>query len=261
MTTPADRLVEFSAHLDTTENMLIEFKERIDRRLKSINDFQFSNRHEIRSAKLGDAKPLAAFAASKVEDDETGGNLAEALDISHGICDVLRDEYKAVKAGKNISSPMTVTLGAWNAFNGLFRQIDILRQNTPTQSVEDDHIPNLGKMVEDDELVERFQHLMPLVALFDDEGSLDALQAAITRLQSQSERWVKIEDIPDEWKQGRYVDLTVDGQRFVDCKYLQDAADVGYVGDKKGWVDEFNLWIDRKITHAMLPIAPPKMEG
>ena len=79
---------------------------------------------------------LAAYRASKedggqsVEDDELEDDLAEALEISRGICEVLRDEYEAVKAGKSISSPMTVTLGAWDAFNGLHRQITHLQSQS-----------------------------------------------------------------------------------------------------------------------------------
>ena len=137
-------------------------------------------------------------AASKpVEDDE----LVEALEISRGICDVLRDEYKAVKKGDPILSPMTVTLGAWNAFNELHRQI--------------------------------------------------------ARLQAVSNPWIKISDMPEEWKDGRSLDIMykyidTDPVRITNCCYLSDG---GIFNPNRSC----QLCMEN-VRHAMLPPAPPQQK-
>ena len=66
----------------------------------------------------------------------------------------------------------------------------------------------------------------------------------LTRLQSQSANpWVKIEDIPEAWKDGRDLDVT--------------HKTLGRITDCEGDVIADLL---EGITHAMLPIAPPKTE-
>jgi len=80
--------------------------------------------------------------------------------------------------------------------------------------------------------------------------------AAITRLQSQSaDPWVKIEDIPEEWKDGRPLDLiykyiNAEPVRIPNCKYLDD-GDVWDPNRKR-------RLIRKRITHAMLHIALPQ---
>ena len=81
----------------------------------------------------------------------------------------------------------------------------------------------------------------------------DTLRQAITRLQAAPNPWVKIEDIPEEWKDGRLIDLysPLLG-RVVDCYFLNEHwADTNNLGKSKisGQLEQ--------ITHACLSSAPP----
>ena len=88
---------------------------------------------------------------------------------------------------------------------------------------------------------------------------LRLIEDAITRLQSQfADPWVKIEDIPDEWKDGvTEVDLYVTyfdesgKHRLTDCKF-NCKHDEWETPDY--YLSDFAVYP----THAMLPVAPPK---
>ena len=152
------------------------------------------------------------------------------------------------------------------------------------------YFPDASK-VEDDELVEQlremFEHYQTVNNSFeanhakaphsDDIIELDepvfkdrqdALQAAITRLQSQSANpWVKIEDpIVESWKDGRDIDLLVatdalTPHRVTDCAFIAGVWKYKHLGrGMRVILEEFDDDPIVKITHAMLPIAPPKTE-
>ena len=119
--------------------------------------------------------------------------------------------------------------------------------------------------VEDDELVERLRLSLENIDNSDvwwidspDRGGVDAdaLEAAITRLQSQSANpWVKIEDIPEAWKDGRAVNLAIRLMGEDDLHIMFACA----MNDEV-WYDQQGFEILNTVTHAMLPIAPPKTE-
>ena len=87
----------------------------------------------------------------------------------------------------------------------------------------------------------------PLVKLM-----LDA-KAAITRLQSQSANpWVKIDDIPEEWKDGRLL--------LGYCLANETQFEIWCEEKTANFVSVHAWGEDIDITHARLPIAPPKTE-
>ena len=82
--------------------------------------------------------------------------------------------------------------------------------------------------------------------------------------------WIKISDIPEEWKDGRRVDLVVD----IQGEYVISVRNCKYCAKRNKWMRSAEKYhykhggfifpveiSDRfganKITHAMLPIEPP----
>ena len=138
--------------------------------------------------------------------------------------------------------------------------------------------------VEDDELVVGLQEINRAMKMYfnkDGENKTgEAIQIfsdnatiplkAITRLQSQSERWCfDMENIPNEWKDGRSVAFRqVLTRPFSDNPTKEHYHfEIGYyVGrgelenDLDGWCFEADV-ITAHDCDACLPIAPPKMEG
>jgi hypothetical protein len=95
------------------------------------------------------------------------------------------------------------------------------------------------------------------------EGSFkDGWRARAAKAESD---WVKIEDIPEEWKDGRTLDLWIIQApkyafRLTDCtwgyeEYGSDAEDCFY----DDWGNPVS--INGNITHAMLPPQPPTIES
>lgn len=82
---------------------------------------------------------------------------------------------------------------------------------------------------------------------------INLLEQAIARIQTPPNPWIKISDIPEEWKDGRRLDLIsiFDGRRM---NYYWDA-------DVKGWSNGngFVYFVD-DISHAMLPPATPQQK-
>ena len=70
--------------------------------------------------------------------------------------------------------------------------------------------------------------------------------------------WVRIEDIPEEWKDGRTLDLWVYGVRQGNCTYdLKCPYDLYWKCETEYGVINFP---EEEITHAMLPLLPPQAE-
>ena len=87
------------------------------------------------------------------------------------------------------------------------------------------------------------------------------LQEAISRLKQS--QWTPIEDIPEEWKDGRNIHLFIKSNSAVmggdytfplyDCQFIEESQE--WFDDNGEIIDTFS---DRKITHAMLPPQAPK---
>lgn len=73
----------------------------------------------------------------------------------------------------------------------------------------------------------------------------------------RASQWTPISQIPEEWKDGRLVDLWTElGTRKVDCSYRLCGHANGKTEEGMGWVERHNLWITDAITHAKLPKSP-----
>ena len=85
------------------------------------------------------------------------------------------------------------------------------------------------------------------------EGMCGIVSQAITRLQSQSANpWVKIDDIPEEWKDGRLL--------LGYCLANETQFEIWCEEKTANFVAVHAWGEDIDITHARLPIAPPKTE-
>ena len=93
-----------------------------------------------------------------------------------------------------------------------------------------------------------------------------AKEAFYAAYKAANNPWIKISDIPEEWKDGRRVDLItvhdlykghMEQVRLTDCSYCERIH---------GWRDYRNISILHKITgkyeatHAMLPPKPPQQK-
>lgn len=119
-----------------------------------------------------------------------------------------------------------------------------------------------------DELVERLRGIETHIntyyseTMMEDEH-LSALAAAITALSRQpAQDWVKIEDIPDEWKDGRLLQaLNQDMHNGVVWwgrdDVFKDDRFLGNMFDERGNVYDAS---NQNIRFLMLPIAPPKTD-
>ena len=121
-----------------------------------------------------------------------------------------------------------------------------------------------SKDVADDELIERLRLLERSWASmyhdacgFPKDGTNWTIQYAIDRIQAHSNPWVKIEDIPDEWKDGRPIDLLLtNDRRSASCDYKETRDLSGW------WSPAFRAILAPDIiTHAMLPPTLPQEEG
>ena len=83
---------------------------------------------------------------------------------------------------------------------------------------------------------------------------IGALQEAISRLKQS--QWVKIEDIPEEWKDGRKVHLAFnrDAEIAYDCSFGNPCNSSD---NTRAWKNDFGNEVELEITHAMLPIGIP----
>ena len=84
----------------------------------------------------------------------------------------------------------------------------------------------------------------------------ELLGLAVSRLKQS--QWRPIEDIPEEWKDGRPVDLIINGEREVNNSYRLCGHANGKSEEGLAWVCQHNLWIKEDITHAMLPPQSPQ---
>lgn len=96
------------------------------------------------------------------------------------------------------------------------------------------------------------------VISFNPDARAKNLKKWNTRAETSANEWVKIEDIPTSWKDGRPVDLFFSGERNVNCSYRLCGHAEGLTEKKPAWVCSHNLWISEDITHAMLPPEHPK---
>ena len=147
-------------------------------------------------------------------------------------------------------------------------------------------------MTKTDEIIEglsqlqvRFTRLMGASGL-PEAGKINSIQAAIDHLKAM--QWVSIAELPEEWKDGRPVDLLVRFQsKTLKGEYVNTIADIDltsrcpamkfkngiwtginapqefeeYVTDEGVSCDKSEAyhWRRKTITHAMLPIAPPAL--
>ena len=233
--------------------------------------------HEIRQLK----KALSDYCASKVEDDE----LMDAISNAYGFlwhAEGDRRHNQAFDMSCRAREILLCVMEKADQKKGIDYSAGILgaTQDTPPQSVEDDAqsggvietvveipldesgFPLLLQSVDNDEVVERLRVLsndggIQSMTLFDNElGPIPVgitLDAAITRLQSQSANpWVKIEDIPEEWKDGRDI-LAYNPSNpprhspFFITQFITHPSHMVGV-----------MYRSNNVTHAMLPIAAPK---
>lgn len=71
----------------------------------------------------GESKATKTETLSNVQNMHSADDITESIEIAQGINEVLLVEYKNIKTEKPIQSPMTITLGASNAINGLLYSI------------------------------------------------------------------------------------------------------------------------------------------
>ena len=93
----------------------------------------------------------------------------------------------------------------------------------------------------------------------EDAAILQMIEQVIVHLQAAPNPWVKIEDIPEEWKDGRPVDLWLDNGdiswRFIEARYDKE------IEDRWGDMDwDSSKATNSNPTHATLPPAPPQDE-
>ena len=114
----------------------------------------------------------------------------------------------------------------------------------------------------DDELVERLRLLerewasmYNVFSGFPKDGTNATIQDTITRLQATPDPWIKISDIPKEWKDGRPLNVW-------NCGFDEVEKDYKFNSDGMLCDDFWNIveFEDEKITHAMLPPAPPQQK-
>ena len=87
------------------------------------------------------------------------------------------------------------------------------------------------------------------------------IKEAIAALKAQS--WTPIDKIPEEWKDGRKVDLTktVNGNsptRYPNCFWQNDSWVYLLPQSKYDYLEFENEYGVSKVTHAMLPPQAPK---
>ena len=122
------------------------------------------------------------------------------------------------------------------------------RRNTPPQSVGHDELVGRLKLMVDNR----------------DEFDKNVIWDAITALSHPISPWVKIEDIPDEWKDGRTVLLS--GGRLLGEIHIDADNDefISATFNNNSWHqthgDAYEVMVIEP-TRAMLPIAPAKTEG
>ena len=97
----------------------------------------------------------------------------------------------------------------------------------------------------------------------EDASLLKLIERLISRLQAAPNPWVKIEDIPEEWKDGRAVDLKTYHSRYVNCTFGGGFNSLATGTNRsKWWCPGTANYIDGdRITHVMLPPAPPQEES
>lgn len=213
---------------------------------------------------------LTNYRASKVEDDAQSGeargvgffeNISRASDDK--LVNSLRTVMNNYISGNNADAKSIVS-----------EAIARLSCDTPAQSVgHDELVEKLKiKLIDAKKTVEDFQqqYLKDLekntetvildLGVHSIERAVEDVNIfndAITALSNKPVRdWVKIEDIPEEWKDGRAVNLAI---RLMgeDDLHIMFACGI----NDEVWYDQQGFEILNTVTHAMLPIAPPKMKG
>lgn len=104
-------------------------------------------------------------------------------------------------------------------------------------------------------LIERLEAAIEIAenSRFTDRELLAPVLIASKKALEERE-WVKIEDIPEEWKDGREIDLGQFGIHDLDCRW----SDCTY--DERGWADDVGQYFNDEawdVTHAMLPPPQP----
>lgn len=75
--------------------------------------------------------------------------------------------------------------------------------------------------------------------------------------RDQESQWIPIDEIPEEWKDGREVDLWItDGHRYPNAYWNKNTN--SFFGVNGGPISHIFRNSGHKATHAMLPQTPPK---